>query len=109
MKKIGLIFAWMVFSFACNSNRTGHATDASNMNDSSANKAAPTPGLGSDPTRNDASRPAPSDQPTADSTAGNATPTPGLGNDPTRNDASKGPLPANGKAASKQDSALRKN
>ncbi|WP_152269816.1 hypothetical protein [Agriterribacter humi] len=110
MKKIGLIPVWIAFCFACNSNGTGSATDHNNMNDSPASNAAPTPGLGNDPTRNDASRPDPAERRKVEdssSTNNKADPTPGLGNDPTRNDASKDPSRDN--AQPKQDTGLRKN
>lgn len=98
MKKTGLISAAIMLCFACNSNNAGKATDHNNINDSFAGKATPTPGLGSDPTRNDPSRPGPAEQQKAfDSSARikNAKPTPGVGNDPTRNNASKNPSPSN--------------
>ena len=109
MKKIGLIPLLIVFCFACNSNGAGSTTDPSNMNDSSADKSSPTPGLGSDPMRNDASRPDPAgDRKVEDSTStnNNAAPTPGLGSDPTRNNASKNPSSHNNQP---KDTGLRKN
>lgn len=96
MNKISLTTVLAVTFLACNSNPTSNGTTT----DSFSNKEniTPPPGLGSDPTRNDASKIAPEagDSSIHKSDAGA---TPGLGSDPTRNDASK-PAP---------DSTLRKN
>jgi hypothetical protein len=96
MNKITLIALLAVAFVACNSNPGSNNTTT----DSFSNKEdiTPPPGLGSDPTRNDASKIAPEagDSSIHKSDAGA---TPGLGSDPTRNDASK-PAP---------DSTPRKN
>lgn len=90
MKTTTLILLWIVICMACNNGSQTETTNA-NMNDSntSTDAAKPTPGLGNDPTRNDATKEEPIGiRANADSATqkGEAEPTPGLGNDPTRND-----------------------
>lgn len=105
MKKISLIAVWIIICLACN-NTPANETKNTNMNDTnvSGNAAEPTPGVGNDPTRNDATKENPlGGQKVADSSneEGNAGATPGLGNDPTRND------PANSQPGNKKDTAKK--
>lgn len=108
MKKISLISVWIIICCACNSNSSGGGNAV--MNDSSANSKATyaPPGLGSDPTRNDATKvnPVAGDSFIPQSRAGA---TPGVGNDPTRNDASKRDLAPNSNAYPTTDTVLKKN
>ena len=96
MKKTSLIIGLLLTAFACNNN----ADNNTNMFDSSASQAeiATPPGLGSDPTRNDASK---IKTEIIDSSIHDNNPgaTSGLGSDPTRNDASK----------ARTDTGLKKN
>lgn len=85
MKKLMLISAW-AFCLACNNSGPDDGATGT-IPDSSANERAaqPTPGVGNDPSRNDATKENPIG-PAVDSSnvKDNARPTPGVGSEPTR-------------------------
>lgn len=90
MKKLMLITGWL-FCFACNNTiNTGEEVAPPNDTDLNSNNTdKPTPGLGNDPTRNDARKENPlSGHQDSASQKNDARATPGLGNDPTRNNES---------------------
>lgn len=111
MKRTALICVWVYICLACN-DQAGKEGQNTNMADSISKSATEaTPGLGNDPTRNDAGRENPLDGPGAvDSSIrrSDAGATPGLGYDPTRNDPANNSS-SNEEGARKQDTIRRNN
>ena len=111
MKKTYLILTLTAASIGCSNHSGGGNITDTGINDS-VNKQtiAPTPGLGSDPTRVDASKENPIGGQPVDSSVhkSDAGEIPGLGNDPTRNDASKNPSAIQQHAAPATDTVRRK-
>ena len=95
MNKIFLMILFTLNYFACKNAVTENNNRSNTIADSTSNKvnSTATPGLGSDPTRIDASKKNPISEQAIDSSVHNSRTgaTPGLGSDPTRNDPSKSP------------------
>lgn len=113
MKQLPLITAGILICCACNEPSGSTATKHSNAKDSTVNNKVtdPTPGLGYDPTRNDAAKKnAFSDQGAVDSTgpSNNDKPTPGVGNDPTRNNPSNSYSTPDDKNKQRADTGIKK-